>query len=121
MMDKNIDIINELDFEPYVRIPFEIAAVEVTEENFDKIAELIGNRVDVDERDQRYIFVDKRIVPNSYRVYVGWYVTRFGDHWRCYSPKAFPGQFAASGTEWLTAVQEIVDVQRAKDISLNGN
>lgn len=86
-----------MNFTTFSRKPFTVEAVEITEENLDDIAKLIG---EVKEKDGvKYIAVEKRIVPNIHRAYVGWWVTRMGDNLRCYSPKIFTDQFEVASAE----------------------
>lgn len=75
----------------YVRTPFAVRAVKITEDNIDAIAQLIGEIKTQDG--ERYIKVDRRIIPNVGRARVGWYLTVLGDNLRCYSPKIFKEQF----------------------------
>lgn len=76
---------------PYVRKPFAVKAVRITEENIEELAEQLGE-VKVKGR-EKYISLDRRIVPNVGRAFVGWWVTRLGDNLRCYSNKVFRDQF----------------------------
>ena len=80
-----------MEFTPYTRRPFAIEAVQITEENIAELAELVG---DLEEKDgQKFIRINKRLVPNIHRAYVGWWVTRMEDNLRCYSDKIFNEQF----------------------------
>ena len=85
-----------MDFIPHHRKTFHVEAAEITEENLDQRAELIGDVVIDDYDGKRYIRVNKRLVPNIHRAYVGWWITRMGDNLRCYSPKIFSEQFEAT-------------------------
>ena len=83
-----------MNFQTFTRKPFVVEAVEITEENIDEVAKLIGVDGEVREKDgAKYIVVDKRIVPNIHRATPGWWLTRMGDNLRCYSPKIFTDQF----------------------------
>ena len=80
-----------MEFTTYVRKPFSIDAVIITEENMKEVAKLIGR---VRQKDGvKYIALDPRQFPTIHRAYVGWYLTRFEDSYRCYSPKVFKSQF----------------------------
>jgi hypothetical protein len=92
-----------MDFQPYVRKPFVVEAVEVTEENIGEIATYVGELRSKDDGTP-FIFVDRRLVPNIFRVYPGFFMTRMGDHIRCYSRKVFFEQFTASTPEIQTWV-----------------
>lgn len=81
-----------VEFTNYVRKPFTVEAVEVTKENIGEVAELIGTLRAKDDGTP-YIQVDRRLVPNVFRVYVGFWVTRMGDNLRCYSKRIFTDQF----------------------------
>lgn len=98
----------EFEFTNYARKPFTVEAVEITEENLADIANTfhIG---DVKETDsgkpcRPYILVDRRVVPNIFRVYPGFFMTRLGDQIRCYSPKIFREQFTVATTEIMSWV-----------------
>jgi hypothetical protein len=100
-----------MEFEAYVRKPFVVEAIEVTEDNIAEIAKYVG---ELRERDDGtpFIYVDRRLVPNIFRVYPGYYMTRMGDHIRCYSPKVFKDQFTISTSEiaaWVDFMQNGVD------------
>ncbi len=81
----------ELIFNQYVRTPFSVEATIITEENIEEVAQLVGTVRT--KNGEKYIALDRRIVPNISRAYLGWYVTRLGDNFRCYSPKVFTEQF----------------------------
>ena len=82
----------DLDYDNFVRKPFVVEALEVTKDNIALIAPYIG---DLEEKNDGtpYIAVDRRLVPNIPRVYPGFYMTRMGDHIRCYSRRVFFEQF----------------------------
>jgi len=82
----------DIAYNSYVRTPFAVEATVITAENIDEIAKLIGTEVRA-KGDDKYIAIDRRIVPNVGRAFIGWYVTRLGDNLRCYSPKIFQEQF----------------------------
>jgi hypothetical protein len=82
---------SDLPFSQFVRTPFSVEALIITEENIESVARLVGTvRV---KNDEKYIALDRRVVPNISRAYIGWYLTRLGDNLRCYSPKVFMEQF----------------------------
>ena len=84
-----------LEFERFVRTPFVVEATLITDENIEQIAELIG-QVRVKDG-EKYIALDRRVVPNLGRAYIGWYFTQMDDNYRCYSPKIFTQQFVEVG------------------------
>lgn len=81
-----------MEFTTYVRKPFVVQAIEVTAENINEVAKYIG---DVREREDgtQYILVDRRLVPNVFKVYPGFFMTKMGENIRCYSRKIFREQF----------------------------
>lgn len=80
-----------MEFTQFVRRPFVVDAVQITEENMEEVAKLIG---DVRTKDgSKHIALDRRLVPNVPRAYVGWWMTMLGDNYRCYSPKVFKAEF----------------------------
>jgi hypothetical protein len=88
----------EMDFTTFVRKPFVVEAVEVTAENINEVAKYIG---DVREREDgtQYILVDRRLVPNVFKVYPGFFMTKMGENIRCYSRKIFKEQFIEKTAE----------------------
>lgn len=82
-----------MEFTQYVRRPFQVEAVEITAENMKEVAELIGKIRK--EAGITFIVLDRRLIPNVTRAYVGWYLTCFGEEYRCYAPKVFKKLFIA--------------------------
>lgn len=80
-----------MEFNQYVRRPFAVEAIEITADNLQEVADLVG-KVET-KGDTTYISLDRRIIPNIGRAYVGWFMTRLGDNYRCYAPKVFRAQF----------------------------
>jgi hypothetical protein len=89
---KNSTLRNAMEFTTFVRKPFVVEAVEITAENINEVAKYIG---DVREREDgtQYILVDRRLVPNVFKVYPGFFMTKMGENIRCYSRKIFKEQF----------------------------
>jgi hypothetical protein len=81
-----------MNFTTFVRKPFVVDAVEVTAENIAEVAKYVG---DLREKEDGtpYILVDRRLVPNVFRVYPGFFMTKMGENVRCYSRKIFKEQF----------------------------
>ena len=88
-----------MEFQDFVRRPFKVEAVRITEENFDQIASMIGE-AKVDKKGDKYIVIDKRIIPNMPKAHIGWWVTRFNDNLRCYANKVFNEQFIEYSSDW---------------------
>lgn len=87
-----------MEFATYVRKPFMVEAVEVTTDNIGDIAEFVGVLREKDNGTP-YIQVDRRLVPNIFRVYPGFWMTRMGDNIRCYSKRVFNEQFIKNTPE----------------------
>lgn len=95
-----------MNFTQFTRKQFSVEAVEITEENFEEIAAIVG---EIREKDgAKWIAVDRRVVPSVNRAYVGWFMTRLGDNYRCYSPKVFHEQFVADDTLPVDPNQEVL-------------
>ena len=82
-----------MEFQQYLRKPFIIEAIEITEDNLEELAKHIG-RIRRRKDGTRYIVVDRNKVPNIEKAYVGFYMTKVGFNIRCFSPRAFKDQFA---------------------------
>ena len=93
----------ELEFTEFVRKPFVVGAVEVTEENIEEVAKYVGDLKSKDDGTP-YIQVDRKLVPNIYRVFPGFFMTRMGDNVRCYSRRVFLEQFRAQTPDIKTWV-----------------
>jgi hypothetical protein len=87
-----------LTFTSFVRKPFTVEAIQITPENVDQIGEMLG---EVKEKDgEKFILIDRRIVPNIKKAYVGWWITKLDDNLRCYSPKVFDKEFTDFDDQW---------------------
>src|SRR5580765_1281100 len=91
-VSNQLTVRDEMEFTTFVRKPFVVEAVEITAENINEVAKYIG---DVREREDgtQYILVDRRLVPNVFKVYPGLFMTKMGENIRCYSRKIFKEQF----------------------------
>lgn len=87
-----------MEFTDYVRKPFSVRAIEITEENLSEVAEFVGT-IRQKENGTPYIEVDRKLVPNIFQVFPGFWMTKIGNNVRCYSPKAFEAQFVESTPE----------------------
>lgn len=83
-----------VEFTQFVRKPFEIEALEITVDNIDEIAPMVGKLGRTDEG-VPYIEVDHDLVPNMTRVWPGYWLTRMGGNIRCYASRVFADQFVA--------------------------
>lgn len=87
----------EIKFETYQRRPFMVEATKITSENIESCAHMLKsslrtNKVD-DGPEEIYISLNSEVVPQMPRAYVGWWITEMDGNFRCYSPRAFTGQF----------------------------
>lgn len=96
-----------MEFTTYLRKTFEVQAVEITEENIEEVAKHVGDLRHKDDGTP-YILVDRRLVPNVTRVYIGFWMTKMGENVRCYSKKIFREQFMAMSDDlkpWLDFIK----------------
>lgn len=97
-----------MGFNTFVRKPFTVEAIEITEDNIEELSEFIGTLKKKDNGTP-YIQVDRRLVPNIYRVFPGFWMTKMGDNVRCYSKRIFHEQFAQTTPDidrWVTFMNE---------------
>lgn len=87
-----------MEFKKYVRVPFNVEAVEVTVDNIEEVAKSVGT-LRHKEDGTPYIQVDRRLIPNIFRVYPGFWMTKMGDNIRCYSKRMFTEQFVPGPEE----------------------
>lgn len=94
-----------MEMKQFVRKPFIVEAVEITKDNIAELAQFIGTLRETKDGTP-FIAVDRRLVPNVFRVYPGFWMTKMDDNIRCYAGKIFHDQFVESnGT---TDVEETV-------------
>ena len=79
-----------MEFTPFIRVPFTIQAAQITEDNLEEMAKLLGE-IQVED-DVTFIALSRRRGPNT-RVFKGWWVTRFKGNVHCYPPNTFVEQF----------------------------
>lgn len=82
-----------MDYKEFIRKPFVVEAIEITEENINELASLVGE-IDYTNNGRPFIRVDKSLVPNISRVYPGYFLTKYRDKVHCWSPAVFEEQFA---------------------------
>lgn len=93
-----------LQYTPFVRKPFMVEAVEVTNENIRDLAKIVGTIKFDENTGAPYILVDRKKVPNVYRVTPGYWVTKVDNKIRAYSHNSFHAQFIESSEqieEWV--------------------
>ena len=96
-----------MEFQTFVRKPFDVQALEITKDNIAEVAKSVGDLRTEDSGDP-YILVDPRLVPNVIRVYIGFYMTKMGQNVRCYSRRVFREQFTEKTEEmqpWLDYIE----------------
>lgn len=93
-----------MEMTKYARKPFFVDAVEITADNIEEVAKDVGDLRSKDDGTP-YILVDRRLVPNVTRVYIGFFMTKMGDNVRCYSRKVFKEQFVKSNDNIQTWVE----------------
>lgn len=102
-----------LEYETFVRAPFKIEAVEVTDENIHQIAEMLGSKIFTDTRTgNTFIGVDNNEMPGIYRIYAGFWVTKMGHRFRAYSQQRFLKEFIrlSDGVEgWVKMAENEVE------------
>lgn len=110
-----------MELTKFIRKPFTVEGVEITESNIAEIAELVGS-LKIDDKGTQYIALNRRLVPNVGRAYVGWFMTQMGDNVRVYSPTIFKKEFVAAepvmtfsfdDTALQYGGQEVVEVDQA--------
>jgi hypothetical protein len=95
-----------MEFSNYIRVPFNVEAVQIDLTNIEDIAALIGE-VKFGDDNVPYILVNRRIVPIVKIARIGWYVTNLNCNYRVYSPEVFEDQFVERLGEFdyeLTAI-----------------
>lgn len=98
----------EVLFNHYIRKPFVVEAIQITPENIESIASVLGELKEKDN--EKWILIDRRIIPNIRKAYYGWWVTRLDDNYRCYSPKVFEKEFMEYTEEWAAYVASTEDI-----------
>lgn len=112
---------DELEYETFIRKPFKIQAVLITEDNIEQIAEEIGRIQYKRDNGEPYIRVNPHLIPNLQYVYLGFWMTKMVvktdtqdfTNYRCYSGKAFDKQFAPY-SEHAQGWMDFLDKESAK-------
>lgn len=96
------------DFELFIRTPFVVKATKITEDNIEDVAQMLGE-VRTKANGEKYIALDRRVVPNVSKAFIGWWVTALNGNIRCYAPKVFKEQFeaAAEGGIFTFSVDDV--------------
>lgn len=79
----------------YIRKPFEVEAVEVTEENLEAVESWCTGEIKTDERERRFVKVrvNRPLNERQTRAYPGDWVLYAGTGFKVYTPKAFKKTF----------------------------
>lgn len=101
-----------MEFSSFVRRPFTIEAIQITEENISDMAEFIGT-LRQKEDGTPYIQVDRKLVPSIPQVYPGFWMTKMDNNIRCYSNRTFMSQFV----ETSSVVEEAMSVINSKPVT----
>lgn len=90
-----------LETKKYVRKPFYIDAVQVTESNIGEIAAWCDGEVRSDSDDKKYVKVrvHRPLNPRQTQAFVGDWVLYAGTGFKVYTPKAFSASFEQASTE----------------------
>jgi hypothetical protein len=110
-----------MEFTEFVRKPFRVEAAQITEENFDEVASLIGTRVGKTRSGDRFIVLDRRIIPQGTKAWVGWWVTKMGDYYRCYPRKPFADQFEEMTSEWDDILKPLEANAESQEVLVGAN
>lgn len=86
-----------MEFQTFVRKPFRIQAIQITEENIELFADLIGdNVVRKEDNGTHYFLANRQLVRTINRVKVGYWVTKMNEQYRVYVPEVFDSLFCLS-------------------------
>jgi hypothetical protein len=86
--------VEDIPFEQYVRKSFDVAAIQITDENIAELAPFIGT-LEQQENGRYIIIVDRKLIRNLDKVYSGYWLTKMGTTLRCYSQNAFAKHFVS--------------------------
>lgn len=106
-----------MELTEFVRKPFVVEAVEITEDNIAEIAPLVGT-LKQKEDGSSYIVVNQHKVPNVTVVRPGSFMTKMGKQIRCYSKNAFNKQFIESNESiqaWITFLNNDAKTKEESD------
>lgn len=108
-----------MEFKTFIRKPFQVQAVQITSENMEEVAIMIGGRIKVDEStDIPFIQLNRQIIPNVGKAYIGWWVTQLGENFRCYATKVFHEQFDEVTTDQPLTNGQIINNSDAERVDV---
>jgi len=87
-----------MEFTQFIRKPFPVEVIEITLDNIQEVAELISGEV-ITKGDKTFVQLNRRVIPNVNRAFIGWFLTCLDGKFRCYSAKVFNEQFASQESE----------------------
>lgn len=105
---------SDLNFKTFVRRPFLVEAIEITEENIHELSEFIGELVQK-EGQPPYIEVDRKKVRNRSKVKIGHWMTRKDGLIHCYPALPFEKQFSGTSEQILDWVEFMEWKEPAED------
>lgn len=82
-----------MEMNEFIRKPFAVQAIQITEENIAEVADFVEGTLSEKHDGSPYILVNRRGVPRDYRAYPGLWMTQRGTNIRFYSEKIFEDQF----------------------------
>lgn len=98
-----------METKKYARMPFEVDAVQLTEENMDEVATWCGGTViEAKDDDKKHIKVEvvRAMNDKQTKAYIGDWVLKAGAGFKVYTAKAFDKGFTAVGN----TADEVVSV-----------
>jgi hypothetical protein len=104
-----------MEFTKFVRKPFIVEAVKITEENIAEVAPYIGALASEDDGTPYISVTDRKKFPNIYeKIYLGFWLTKMDSNLRCYSDNVFKKQFVSisSGFLILSEVNDLIESKR---------
>lgn len=88
--------VEDLDYSNFVRIPFEIRAVQITEENMDVVHGLVGHEIRTLEDGSRVIILDRKKIRAVREAVVGSWLCVMNGRYRVYTHRVFRQSFRSS-------------------------
>jgi hypothetical protein len=99
--------VEDIPFQHFVRKPFAVEAIQITDENIEELAPFIG-ALEKQENGRYVIIVDRKLIRNLDKVYSGYWLTKMGTTLRCYSQNAFAKHFVVDPTDAEVNVPPLV-------------
>lgn len=93
------------EYTAFIRKPFKIEAVQITEENIQELAELLGGSVQ-EKKGRPFIMCNRKVTPQSDRAQLGGWITVMDNNLRVYPDKVFRRMFMEFTEEWEPHLEE---------------